>query len=103
VSTLPIGDLFQPVSGNRLRFGLKQRDTGGSERSEEAEWARVYGKLVGGDKRCPPIPQTPPIPPCQVLDVCYLLPLIKLRQVSDDFRGKSCAQRPVFNLNTPVP
>jgi hypothetical protein len=46
VSTLPIGDLFQPVSGNRLRFGRKQRDTGGSERSQEAEWARVYGNSL---------------------------------------------------------
>jgi hypothetical protein len=37
---------FQPVSGNRLKFGLKQRDTGGSERSEEAEWARFYGNSL---------------------------------------------------------
>jgi hypothetical protein len=30
----------------RLEFGLKQLDTGGSERSEEAEWARVYGNSL---------------------------------------------------------
>jgi hypothetical protein len=49
VSTLPIGDLspfFQPVGGSRLKFGRKQRDTGGSERSGEAEWARVYGNSL---------------------------------------------------------
>jgi hypothetical protein len=39
-------NFFQPVSGNRLKFGLKQRDTGGSERSEEAELARVYGNSL---------------------------------------------------------
>jgi hypothetical protein len=27
-------------------LGLKQRDTGGSERSGEAEWARVYGNAL---------------------------------------------------------
>jgi hypothetical protein len=37
---------FSRFSGNRLKFGLKQRDTGGSERSEEAEWARVYGNSL---------------------------------------------------------
>jgi hypothetical protein len=36
----------QAVSGNRLKFGLKQRDTEGSERSEEADWARVYGNSL---------------------------------------------------------